>query len=407
MAETWVSCGPCLVPDYSLTCARQQEPWLRNGSSAAMPRVVCMPECGAGDERGEEVAVAVSLGKGGNVSLSKEEPGLKRVVVGLGWDVRATGGAGYDLDASVFMLDPGGRVRGDEDFVFYNNPRSPDGSVEHTGGNLTGEGDDEQIRVDLTRVPSDVHRLAFSVTIHEADLRRQNFGMVEEAFIRVVNGETGREIVRYDLSEDASTETAMIFGEVYRRGTEWKFRAVGQGFAGGLGPLARSFGVDAQEQAAEVPGPPSSGPPAPGADPTSSPTRTAGKSVPVKGGRATMANGAWVNVHAYEAPVPPPAYARLEPGHELFAIEVEAYSGPNPNDYLNHFQMSDFNLQMPDNTRIRTASLVSAAKKPALYNNPLAPDDGIRGWVTFEKPKGEEPKFAVYQTFAGVFKWGL
>jgi hypothetical protein len=198
----------------------------------------------------------------------------------------------------------------------------------------------------------------------------------------------------------------MIFGELYRRGAEWKFRAVGQGFAGGLGPLARSFGVDVQEQAAEAPDPTSSGPPAPGADPTSS-TSTAGKSVTVKGGRATMANGAWVNVHSYEAPVPPPAYARLEPGHELFAIEVEAYSGPNPDDYLNHFQMHDFRLQMPDNTRLRPDSLVSAAKEPALYNNPLAPDDGIRGWVTFEKPKGEEPTFAVYQTFDGVFKWAL
>ena len=190
--------------------------------------------------------MAVSLSKGGNVSLIKEDPGLKQAVVGLGWDVRATGGVGYDLDASVFMLDQGGRVRGDEDFVFYNNPRSTDGSVEHTGDNLTGEGegDDEQVKVDLERVPPDIHSIAFSVTIHDAEVRRQNFGQVGGASIRVVNGETGREIVRYDLSENASTETAMIFGELYRRGADWKFRAVGQGFAGGLGPMARNYGVN-------------------------------------------------------------------------------------------------------------------------------------------------------------------
>ncbi|MDP9439690.1 MAG: TerD family protein, partial [Actinomycetota bacterium] len=185
--------------------------------------------------------MTVSLGKGGNVSLSKEDPGIRRAVVGLGWNVREMGGADHDLDASVFMLDQSGKVRNDEDFVFYNNPRSADGSVEHTGDNLTGEGegDDEQVRVDLDGVADDVHRLAFTVTIHEADERRQNFGQVGGAFIRVVNGESGREIVRHDLSEYAATETAMIFGELYRRGAEWKFRAVGQGFAGGLGPMAR------------------------------------------------------------------------------------------------------------------------------------------------------------------------
>ena len=190
--------------------------------------------------------MAISLSKGGNVSLSKEDPNLRNVVVGLGWDVRATDGADYDLDASVFLLDESSKVRSDSDFVFYNNLCSADGSVEHTGDNLTGEGegDDEQVKVDLQRVPADVAKLVFSVTIHEADARRQNFGQVEGAFIRVVNGETDREIVRYDLSEDASTETAMLFGEVYRNRGEWKFRAVGQGFAGGLGPMALNYGVD-------------------------------------------------------------------------------------------------------------------------------------------------------------------
>jgi tellurium resistance protein TerD len=185
------------------------------------------------------------LSKGGNVSLSKEDPNLKKVLVGLGWDVRATDGAAYDLDASVFIVNEQNKVRSDSDFIFYNNLRSSDGSVEHTGDNLTGEGegDDEQVKVDLEKIPSEVNKLVFSVTIHDAETRRQSFGQVSGAFIRVVNGESNNEIVRYDLSEDASTETAMLFGEVYRNKGEWKFRAVGQGFAGGLGPMARNFGV--------------------------------------------------------------------------------------------------------------------------------------------------------------------
>jgi len=189
--------------------------------------------------------VAISLSKGGNVSLSKEDPNLKKVLVGLGWDVRATDGAAYDLDASVFIVNEQNKVRSDSDFIFYNNLRSSDGSVEHTGDNLTGEGegDDEQVKVDLEKIPSEVNKLVFSVTIHEAETRRQSFGQVSGAFIRVINGESNNEIVRYDLSEDASTETAMLFGEVYRNKGEWKFRAVGQGFAGGLGPMARNFGV--------------------------------------------------------------------------------------------------------------------------------------------------------------------
>jgi tellurium resistance protein TerD len=191
--------------------------------------------------------MSISLSKGGNVSLSKEEPGLSKISIGLGWDARATDGADFDLDASAFMLGETGKVRSDADFIFYNQLRSVDGSVEHTGDNLTGEGegDDESIRVDLGKVPAEIHKLAISVTIHDAEARRQNFGMVQNAFIRIVNDATGREVARYDLAEDYSTETALIFGEVYRHGEDWKFRAVGQGFQGGLAPLARNFGVNA------------------------------------------------------------------------------------------------------------------------------------------------------------------
>lgn len=190
--------------------------------------------------------MSISLAKGGNVSLSKEEPGLSKIIIGLGWDARATDGADFDLDASAFMLTELGKVRADTDFIFYNQLRSPEGSVEHTGDNLTGqgEGDDESIKVDLGRVPAEIHKLAITVTIHDAEARRQNFGMVQNAFIRIVNDLTGREITRYDLTEDSSTETALIFGEVYRHGGEWKFRAVGQGFKGGLAPLARNYGVN-------------------------------------------------------------------------------------------------------------------------------------------------------------------
>ncbi|MGS2745168.1 TerD family protein [Halomonas sp. LS-001] len=190
--------------------------------------------------------MAVSLSKGGNVSLSKEAPGLKNVVVGLGWDPRVTDGQEFDLDASVFLCGEDGKVRADTDFVFYNNKVGGDGSVEHQGDNKTGEGegDDEQVKIDLSSVPADVKKLAFAVTIHEAESRKQNFGMVSNAFMRVVNGDDGKELARYDLSEDYSIETAMIFGEVYRHGDEWKFKAIGQGFGGGLHPLASSFGVN-------------------------------------------------------------------------------------------------------------------------------------------------------------------
>jgi tellurium resistance protein TerD len=190
--------------------------------------------------------MGVSLSKGGNVSLSKEAPGLTNIHIGLGWDVRSTDGSDYDLDASLFMLSPQGTVRSDGDFIFYNNLRSADGSVEHTGDNRTGEGegDDEVLYVNLPGVPPEVDKLAVAVTIHDAQARNQNFGQVANAYIRVANKDNMQEIARYDLSEDASTETAMIFGEVYRNQGEWKFRAVGQGFAGGLGPLARNYGVN-------------------------------------------------------------------------------------------------------------------------------------------------------------------
>ncbi len=190
--------------------------------------------------------MAVSLSKGGNVSLSKEAPGLTAIIVGLGWDARVTDGSGFDLDASAFLLNDGGKVRGDADFIFYNNKTSADGSVVHQGDNQSGvgEGDDETLTIDLSKVPADVQKVAFSVTIHEAEARRQNFGQVSNAYIRVLNKADNKEIARYDLSEDYSTETAMIFGEIYRSGAEWKFKAVGQGFAGGLGPLAKNFGVN-------------------------------------------------------------------------------------------------------------------------------------------------------------------
>lgn len=190
--------------------------------------------------------MSISLAKGGNVSLSKEAPGLTRIMIGLGWDARATDGGDFDLDASAFLLGAGDKVRGDNDFIFYNNLRSSDGSVEHTGDNRTGDGDgdDESIAVDLSKVPADVQKIAVTVTIHDGEANRQNFGMVSNAFVRVVDETSGREITRYDLNEDASVETAMIFGEVYRHNADWKFRAVGQGFKGGLGPLAKNYGVN-------------------------------------------------------------------------------------------------------------------------------------------------------------------
>jgi tellurium resistance protein TerD len=190
--------------------------------------------------------VSVSLSKGGNVSLSKEAPGLTAVLVGLGWDARSTTGADFDLDASALMLGTDGRILSDAHFVFFNNLTSPDGSVEHTGDNLTGEGegDDEMIKVNLAGVPAECDKIVFPVSIYDAESRGQSFGQVRNAFIRVVNQAGGAEITRYDLSEDASTETAMVFGELYRNAGEWKFRAVGQGYASGLAGIAKDFGVN-------------------------------------------------------------------------------------------------------------------------------------------------------------------
>lgn len=190
--------------------------------------------------------MSVTLAKGGNVSLSKQAPNLTAVSVGLGWDVRTTSGQDFDLDASALATGENKRVLSDSHFVFYNNLRSPDGSIEHTGDNLTGEGegDDEVINVDLAASPPNVTSIFFPVSIHDADARSQNFGQVTNAYIRVVDRSNGAELARYDLSEDASTETAMVFGELYRHGGEWKFRAIGQGYASGLAGIARDYGVN-------------------------------------------------------------------------------------------------------------------------------------------------------------------
>ena len=192
--------------------------------------------------------MAISLQKGGNVNLSKTDPNLKQVLLGLGWDARSSDGVDFDLDASIFMVTESGQVRTDSDFIFYGQLRSLCGSIEHTGDNRTGagDGDDEALKIKLEQVPAAITRLVVAVTIHEAQARKQNFGMVHAAFIRLVNSETHVEITRFDLSEDYSTETAMVFGEVYRYGNEWKFKAVGQGYAGGLRALAIQHGVAVQ-----------------------------------------------------------------------------------------------------------------------------------------------------------------
>ena len=190
--------------------------------------------------------MGVSLNKGGNVSLTKAAPNLTKVIVGLGWDPRITTGADFDLDASALLLYSSGKVLSDQHFVFFNNLKSPDGSVIHSGDNLTGggDGDDEQIQVELISVPAEVDKIVFPVSIYEAETRGQNFGQVRNAFIRIVDATTGAELARYDLTEDASSETAMIFGELYRYNSEWKFRAVGQGYASGLRGIALDFGVN-------------------------------------------------------------------------------------------------------------------------------------------------------------------
>lgn len=190
--------------------------------------------------------MAISLQKGGNVSLTKTDPGLTNATIGLGWDARSTDGADFDLDASVFLTGDSGKVLSDAHFVFYNQKTSPDGAVVHSGDNRTGEGegDDESVSIELPKVTPDVTRIVFAVTIHEAESRNQNFGMVRNAYMRVLNKDSNTEIARFDLSEDYSIETAMVFGEIYRHSGEWKFKAVGQGFAGGLAALAKDHGVN-------------------------------------------------------------------------------------------------------------------------------------------------------------------
>lgn len=191
--------------------------------------------------------MSVNLTKGGNVSLTKQAPGLSAVVVGLGWDARTTDGKAFDLDASAIICDDDGKAISDKHFVFFNNLTSPEGAVQHSGDNLTGEGggDDEQVKVNLSGLPPQAARIVFPVSIYQGDTSGQTFGQVRNAFIRVVNQGDDAELARYDLSEDASTETAMVFGELYRNGDEWKFRAVGQGYSAGLAGIARDFGVNA------------------------------------------------------------------------------------------------------------------------------------------------------------------
>ncbi|MYT29445.1 TerD family protein [Streptomyces sp. SID8354] len=187
--------------------------------------------------------MGVALTKGGNVSLSKQAPGLTAVRVGLGWQVAATAGTGHDLDASALLCGASGAVLSDQHFVFFNNLTSPDGSVRHSGSRPTGE-DREQIEVDLAAVPAEVAKIVFPVSIYEAEQRRQNFGQLGSAYIRVVDQAGGAELARFDLSGQAATETAMVFGELYRHGTDWKFRAIGQGYASGLAGIAQDYGVD-------------------------------------------------------------------------------------------------------------------------------------------------------------------
>mgnify|MGYP003542193972 FL=1 len=190
--------------------------------------------------------MAINLSKGGNINLSKTAPTMNKVDLGLGWNPRATDGKAFDLDAVAFLTGEDGKVRLDGEFIFFNQKTSPCGSVNHNGDNRTGDGDgdDETISVDLSKVPQEVAKIVFAVTIHEGQQNGQNFGMVDKAYIRVINQDANaEELARFDLSEDGSTEVAMIFGELYRHSGEWKFKAVGQGFSGGLGALAASYGV--------------------------------------------------------------------------------------------------------------------------------------------------------------------
>lgn len=191
--------------------------------------------------------MAVSLQKGQKVDLTKGNAGLKKIVIGLGWDVnKYDGGTDFDLDAAAFLLGENGKTASDADFVFYGNLKHASGSVEHMGDNLMGEGegDDEQIKVDLAQIPAAVQKVDFTVTIYDAETRKQNFGQVSNAYIRVLDETNNKELIRYDLGEDFSVETAVVVAEIYRHGTEWKFNAIGSGFQGGLGALCKNFGVN-------------------------------------------------------------------------------------------------------------------------------------------------------------------
>ncbi len=191
----------------------------------------------------------VCLQKGQKVSLTKGNPGLSKVVVGVGWDINQYDtGSAFDLDSSAFLLKADGKVSGSQDFVFYGNLKHPSGCVEHMGDNLTGagEGDDEQMRIDLSKVPAEIEKIAFTVTIYDAETRNQNFGQVNNAFVRIYNEETGEEMMRYDLGEDFSIETAAVFGELYRNNGEWKFNAIGSGFYGGLAALCANYGIETE-----------------------------------------------------------------------------------------------------------------------------------------------------------------
>ncbi|MDU6822113.1 TerD family protein [Intestinibacter bartlettii] len=191
--------------------------------------------------------MAITLSKGQKVSLTKGNPGLKHIVVGLGWDTnKYDGGFDFDLDSAAFLLDENGKVNADTDFIFYNNLKHSSGAVEHLGDNLTGEGngDDEQVKVDLSLVPQNISKIAFTVTIHEALERRQNFGQVSNSYVRVIDEDTNQELLNYELGEDFSIETAIVVCEIYRHNGEWKFNALGSGFEGGLEALCKNFGVN-------------------------------------------------------------------------------------------------------------------------------------------------------------------
>ncbi|MBE1553029.1 TerD family protein [Sporosarcina limicola] len=192
--------------------------------------------------------MAISLSKGQKVDLTKSNPGLTNITVGVGWDTnKYDGGQDFDLDSSIFLLNTTGKCENEKDFVFFNNLEGGNGSVVHTGDNLTGEGDgdDEQVKINLANVPTSVDKIAFTITIHDAEQRSQNFGQVSNSYVRIINDANGEELIRYDLGEDFSIETAVVVGELYRHGSEWKFNAIGSGYQGGLGSLVKDYGLQA------------------------------------------------------------------------------------------------------------------------------------------------------------------